>query len=194
MKTLRYFVMMLIALCTTISSFGTVEAKGVALLPLINNVADRDDLGAIYYDRAVEATKLDVDFDIVDNSELDAAISKNIKPNTLPDKVACEAIAQATNVDHIFIMQVDELGYKERNSKESDTVELNMKGRCVSYNAITGKYVAKSIMEQDAKDGSLLVRYDIVGQQFGDSVTREIKKALGIKKFGLQKQTIRMKS
>lgn len=194
MKLFRSLAMLATAFGIAFSAMNSVDAANVALLPLINNVAEREDLGAIYYDRAVAATKLDANFEIIDSAELDKAISNNIKPNTLPDKAACEAIAQAANVDYIFIMQADKLGYKETFNTHSDGVILNFEGKCVSYNVSTGKYITKGISEQDVKEGSLLARYDIVGQQFGDSVTREIKKALGIKKFGLQKQTIRMKS
>lgn len=65
--------------------------------------------------------------------------------------------------------------------------------RCVSYSTITGKYVNKSIIEEDKVPGATLARYDMMGKQFGDSVTREIKKALGIKKFTVEKQRIGFK-
>lgn len=193
MKLFRGLAMAAAAACISFSAIGSVEAANVALLPLINNVVEREDLGAIYFDRAVAATKLDESLTIVDNSELDVAITKNLKPNTLPDKAACEAIAQAANIDYIFIMQVDKLDYKESFNTHSDGVILNLRGKCVSYNVSSGKYVAKSVDEQDVKDGSLLARYDICGNQFGDSVTREIKKALGIKKFTVEKQRIGFK-
>lgn len=193
MKLFRGLAMAAAAACISFSAVSSADAANVALLPLINNVVEREDLGAIYYDRAVAATKLDESLTIIDNSELDAAITKNLKPNTLPDKATCEAIAKAGNVDYIFIMQVDKLDFAETNNTKTDGVILNLNGRCVSYNVATGKYVNKSVVEQDTRDGSLLARYDICGNQFGDSVTREIKKALGIKKFGFEKQTIGFK-
>ncbi len=193
MKLFRGLAMAAAAACISFSVVSSADAANVALLPLVNNVVEREDLGAIYYDRAVAATKLDESLTIIDNGELDEAIAKNLKPNTLPDKATCEAIAQAGNVDYIFIMQVDKLDYKESFNTHSDGVILNLRGKCVSYNVSSGKYVNKSGIEQDSKDGSLLARYDICGNQFGDSVTREIKKALGIKKFTVEKQRIGFK-
>lgn len=191
MKLLRYLVMGALTACMSMPIVNSVEAATVALLPLINNVADRDDLGSIYYDRAVEATKIVDGYEIVDNDALDKAIAKNLQPNTLPTQAACEAIAAEANVDYVLMMQVDKLFINQRYGGPShDYVLLNLNGRYVAYDAITGKYINKRIMEEKRAVAAQMARYDISGSQFGDSVTRETKRALSIKKVTFAKPRI----
>lgn len=193
MKLFKYLAMSAMTAFLALPVNNTVEAATVALLPMVNNVVDREDLSSIYYDRAVAAIKLNPELEIVESEELDKAIEKNVGKMQLPDKAACEAIAQAAGVDYIFIMQADEMILVEPVATTVDMVTLKYKGRCASYSAVTGKYINKNIMEEDKVPGATMARYDMMGKQFGNSVTREIKKALGIKKFGFQKQTISLK-
>lgn len=191
MKFLGYLVMGALTACMSMPIVNSAEAATVALLPLINNVVDREDLGAIYYDRAVEATKIVDGYEIIDNDALDKAIAKNLKPNTLPDQAACEAIAAEANVDYVLMMQVDKLFINQRYGGPShDYVLLNLNGRYVAYDAITGKYINKRIMEEKRAVAAQMARYDISGSQFGDSVTRETKRALSIKKVTFAKPRI----
>ena len=193
MKLFKYLAVSALAAFMALPINNSVEAATVALLPMINNVVERDDLSSIYYDRAVSAVKINPELEIVESEELDKAVEKFLPKMQLPDKVACEAIVQAAGVDYIFIIQADEMTLKEPVVHKDDFVTLGLKGRCVSYSTITGKYVNKSIIEEDKVPGATLARYDMMGKQFGNSVTREIKKALGIKKFTVEKQRIGLK-
>lgn len=193
MKLFRNLAMLALVASFSVISNTPVEAANVALLPLINNVVEREDLNSIYFDRAVEAVKLRNDLDLVDSGDLDSVIGKNVSNMQLPDKAACEAIAREGNVDYVFAMQADKMYLTDKDSKIADTVIVSLRGRCVSYDAITGKYINKLISEDDDIVGSLLARYDMNGNQFGNAVTREIKKALGIKKFTIEKQRIGFK-
>lgn len=191
MKLSKCFAMAAIAAGLMLPTFNSAEAANVALLPLINNVIEREDLGAIYYDRAVEATKMMDGFDIVESAELDKAVEKNIKANSLPDQVACQNIASEANVDYIVMMQVDQLEIDQKyGAGAGDYVILKLRGRFVSYDAINNKFVDKRIMEDKRAFQSQMARYDISGGQFGNSVTRETKRALNIKKFKIEKPRI----
>ena len=191
MKISKYFAMAAIVAGLALPTFNTAEAANVALLPLINNVVEREDLGAIYYDRAVEATKNAVDYDIVESSELDKAVETYIKGNALPDKAACEKIAAEGNVDVIFIMQADKLGHSERGmSSKADVTNLYFHGKLIAYNALTGQFTAKNIRETKMWNTAAMARYDIIGGFFGDSVTREMKRVLGVKKISVERPKI----
>lgn len=191
MKLSKYFAVAAVAAGLALPTFNAAEAANVALLPLINNVVEREDLGSIYYDRAVEATKLIDGFDIVESTELDKAIEKNVKLNTLPDQAACQNIAAEANVDYVIMMQVDKLNIDQKyGAGGGDYVILQLRGRFVSYDAINNKFTEKRIMEDKRAFTSQMARYDISGGQFGDSVTRETKRALNIKKFKVEKPRI----
>lgn len=189
MRTLKYIAMAAMAGFLSLPIINNAEAATVALLPLVNNVAEKENLESVYYDRAVEVVKMDPSYELVDSSALDKAIEKNVKPQMLTDRQACEAIAQEANIDVVIAMQVDEMTVKELGTQE-DTVILGLRGKCVSYNALTGKYIAKNIVEEDKVEGSVLARFDMPSNQFANSVTREMKRALGIKKITFEKPRI----
>lgn len=191
MKLSKYLAVAAVAAGLALPTFNAAEAANVALLPLINNVVEREDLGSIYYDRAVEATKAAVDFEIVESSTLDKAIEANVKVNALPDKAACEAIANAGNVDVIFIMQADKLGHSSRGlSSKADMTNLFFQGKLIAYNALTGQFTSKNIRESRMWNTAAMARYDIIGGFFGDSVTREMKRVLGVKKISVERPKI----
>ena len=190
MKVLRYFVMMLFALCAMLPAFATAEAAGIALLPLINNVADREDLGQMYYDRAVSVVKNTNGYEIIDNTELDKAIAQNVKPNTLPDQAACEALARDGGVDLVIMMEANELSTKETTNQQSSFLDIKLRGNMVVYNAMTGKYEMKKIADDNKMDTAFAARYDVVGDTFANEVTRQIKRILGVKKISFEKPRI----
>ena len=191
MNFLRYLLMGAAVGFMSLASFNSAEAARIALLPLINNVAERDDLQQIYYDRAIEVTKNVPDAEIVDSIELDKAIEKNLTPNQLPAQAACEAIARDGGVDVVIMMQVDKLDYKNKGfGSHSENVVLQEKGSLVAYDLATGKYTNKKISDTRERQESMLARYDISGEQFADSVTREIKRILGVKKISVERPRI----
>ena len=76
MKLLRSLALSAVAACLSLSVFSSVEAASVALLPLVNNVAERADLNSIYYDRAIEAVKLDPSLEVAESTALDKNMLK----------------------------------------------------------------------------------------------------------------------
>lgn len=182
MKLLRLFISGMFTVCCFLTT-ASVEAATIALLPLVNNVVDREDLGQIYYDRGLEVTKNSQQFEIAENERLDAAVKKYVKQGELPDKAACVAIAEEGDTDVVFAMEVNQLDYTTQGvTNKNDSVLLRLRGKLVVYNALTNKYIEKVIKEDDVDSESALLRYDTTGQQFANSVTREVKRAIGDKK------------
>ena len=190
-KVLKFFAMGAMAAAFTLPSLAA-EAGNLALLPLINNVAARDDLQQIYYDRAVEATKISQTTDLVDGADYDKVLAKYTKNGVLPDQAACEAICRDANVDYVFCYQVDDLRSEDvmfDNNGEQDTYII-LEGKTVSYDAATGKFKVNKIYSKDKIVYSLNARYDIEGETFGNSVTRETKRLLGVKKVSIERPRI----
>lgn len=177
------------AAIVSLSSFNSAEAAKVALLPLVNNVVERDDLSTIYYDRAVEVTKNANDAELVDSNELDKAINKYVKMGDLPSQENCVAIANESGVDIVIAFKVDALDNKPLDAFSDDT-KMYMKGRLVSLNLQTGKYINKSIDDDQIVPQMTLARYDGCGDMFGNAVTREVKRILGVKKVSIEKPRI----
>lgn len=180
-----------------ICSFSFVpkcDAASIALLPLVNNVTEREDLSAIYFDRAVEVVKIGNNNEILENKELEEASKKYIKEGQLIGREEAIKIAEESGADVVFMMQVDSLDIDETVSySDQNVVILKLRGNVVSYNATTGKFAKVKLMEDNKVQGSLMARYDVSGNQFGNVVTSQIKRALGIKKFTVEKQRIGFK-
>lgn len=189
MRIMRGILLATAATIISLSSFNSAEAAKVALLPLVNNVVERDDLSTIYYDRAVEATRNANDAELVDSSELDKAINKYVKMGELPNQENCAAIANEGGVDIVIAVEIDVLDNKPLDAFSDDT-KMYMKGRLVSLNLQTGKYINKSIDDDKIVPQMTLARYDGCGDMFGDAVTREVKRILGVKKVTIEKPRI----
>lgn len=177
-----------------ISSFSfvpKVDAASIALLPLVNNVIEREDLNSIYFDRALEVIKIGDNNEILENKELEEASKKYIKEGQLVSQEEAVKIANESGADVVFMMQVDSLDIDESIShSDQNTVVLKLRGNAVSYNATTGKFTKVKLMEDNKVQGSMMARYDVSGNQFGNVVTSQIKRALGIKKFTVEKPRI----
>lgn len=189
MRIIRCILLTTVAVIVSLHSLNSAEAAKVALLPLVNNVIERDDLSAIYYDRAVEATKNANDAELVDSSELDKAVSKYIKIGELPSQESCTAIANEGGADIVIGLQVDELDNKPLDAFSDDT-KMFLKGKLVVLNLQTGKYISKRIDDDKVVPQMTLARYDGCGDMFGDTVTREVKRILGVKKVTFEKPRI----
>lgn len=191
MNGLKFLAMCALSAGMAFSGINSAEAAKVALLPLVNNVVDREDLNQIYYDRAVSATKEADDSEIVENTEVDAFGDKFVKLGQLPDQEALAELAQKSGSDLVVMMQVDEMSYHKKSTNlNSDGLVLNLKGRLVAFDNIQGKFINKRIDDEDECKESLTARYDVLGDQFAKSVTREMKRLLGVKKVSFEKPKI----
>lgn len=191
MKTLKLLAMCAVSAGLAFSNISGAEAAKVALLPLVNNVADREDLNQIYFDRAVSAAKQADDSELVESTEVDAVGDKFVKLGQLPDQEALAELAQKSGSDLVVMMQVDEMSYHKKSTHpDSDGLILNLKGRLVAFDNIQGKFINKRIDDEDECKESLTARYDVLGDQFAKSVTREMKRLLGVKKVTFEKPKI----
>ena len=187
---LRFFLTVFLMLSCCICSLGTVEARTVALLPLINNVPDREELSQIYYDRAFEVMKKVRDVELVENQQLDQALAKYTKAGMLPDQAACEAIAQEGGVDLVVGMEINALSSQQKTAMQSSFLDISVKGNKLVYDATTGKYLLQKASDDKRMDAVFAARYDLVGETFGNFVTRELKRAFGVKKISFEKPRI----
>ncbi len=190
-KMLRFVAMAAAVVSFSLPTWNSAEAANVALLPLINNVVEREDLGSIYYDRAVDVAKMSNN-DLVDDSTLDKAIAKYTKAGVIPTKEDMMSIASEGNVDVVYIMQIDELNRKDlldRNTTDYQ-VQFDVVGKSAYYNAMTGVYKVDKVRETKIEDAGVTARYDIAGEMFGNNVTRYVRRALGFKKIVIEKPRI----
>lgn len=170
----------------------TTEAASAVILPLINNVADRDDLGQIYYDRAIEAMKKANGVELADDTKVDQAIAKYSKVGVLPDQAALEGIAREANVEYVLAMQVDKLVREDitMDNHGDNELTLQCEGNAIAYNATTGKIIKYEIYDRDRQELSQGARYDVEGEMFANNVTRFVKRALGVKKITIERPRI----
>lgn len=190
-KILRCAAVAAMAVGFSLSTLSQVDAASVVLVPLVNNVVDREDLGSIYYDRTVEAVK-NADSEILDNKDVDQALEKNTKPGILPTEADLKEIASATGADIVVAMQVDQVSREDItvfNNAELDMI-VKCEGAFASYNAMNGKYKRTGIRDEDRMPMSVGARYDVPGEMFANNVTRQIKRALGVKKVSIEKPRI----
>lgn len=191
-KILRCAAIAAISVGFSLATLSQADAASVAVVPLINNVVDRDDLNSIYYDRAVEALKNAEDSELVDDQTLDKAIAKYTKQGVMPDKAALEGIAQEGNVDIVIVMQVDELNRRDitfDNRGELD-IEIRCEGKAAYYDSVKGVYKSAKIYDEQKMEMSQGARFDVEGEMFANNVTRFVKRALGVKKITFEKPRI----
>lgn len=189
-KFMKTVAMMAISAACMLPSFAT-EAATVALVPLVNNVVDRDDLGAIYYDRAIEAIK-NGDSELVDDQRVEKVMDKVVKQGALPTEADLRTISEEGNVDIVIAMEVNELERVDimmDNAREQEFT-LKVTGKCVYYNALTNQHKLIKISDSDRQPLSVGARYDVEGEIFANNVTRYVKRILGVKKVSFEKPRI----
>lgn len=167
------------------------EAATVALVPLVNNVVDRDDLGAIYYDRAIEAIK-NGESELVDDEKVEKVINKVVKQGTLPGEAELRTISEEGNVDIVIAMEVNELERVDIMMDNATEQELTLKlnGKCAYYNALSNQYKLVKISDSDRQPISVGARYDVEGEIFANNISRYVKRILGVKKISFEKPRI----
>lgn len=187
MKIKQILLMAFASLCLVNPVFNSVEAKEVVLLPLINRTTEYEDFGQIYYNRAINVMKLNDEYSLTDDRKIEELSTKFTKEGILPSEMTCREIAEAANADIVIAMEMNKLDVIELPStKMNDDVLLLLKGKFVSYNRETGKYQMRNLADENKMRGAFLNRYNLEASLFSDTVTREMKKALGIKKLSLE--------
>ena len=82
-------------------------------------------------------------------------------------------------------MQLDELEDKPLFPSNERILKLNLQGKAVAYNALTGKYYQHRIYEDKEIDETLASRWDWVHEEWGYAVRREMNRILQVKKVML---------
>ncbi|MDO4178193.1 MAG: hypothetical protein Q4D21_03290 [Phascolarctobacterium sp.] len=183
MKAKNIFLSVLAAGCLSVACLA--EAASVALLPLIDksDYENKEELTATYNAAAVRAINNVEGFTLVDSDELTAVLDKNLPEGTLPTEQALKNIAAQTGVDVIFAMQLDNLSSDMTMGKIEDYLYLDLRGRVVYYNALTGKFKSTSVRDDNKVPMATMARSNFEIESFRDNVRRQMNKALGNKKF-----------
>lgn len=180
-KLLRYCVMTIMALCFCVPAFSSVEAAGVALLPVVNNVAGDELVSQLYFKAALSSINAKRGFVLLENDTLSAATAKHAPAMGLPDEAALRAIAVEGNADIVIAMQLDKLEDHPIRSSEEDRLKLTMEGYCVSYNNLTGKMTKHRIYSDKEIPDALASRWDWVHEEWQRAVRLEVDRALSAK-------------
>ena len=180
-KVLRYLLMTVLAICFTIPCLNAAEAATVALLPLVNNVAGDELANQVYYKQAINAIKAQPGFVLVENDQLTQAF-ENAKINTAGiDQKSLEKIAKDGDVDIVFAIQLDKLGKKPMNRVGERMIKLEMEGKAVAYNRLSGVYYSHNLRGGKEIDETLTSRWDWPHEEFGRAVRQEISRAMRAK-------------
>lgn len=190
-KFMKTMVTMMISAACMLPAYAT-EAANIVIVPLINNVVEREDLGQIYFDRTIEAVK-NANADLLDGKEVDDALAKHTKQGVLPTQAEMAEIAAATNADIVFAMQADVLNRTDLLSEQTREWDMRIicEGKAAIYDINNKKaYRVFSISENQVMPMSLGARFDEEGNIFASNVSRYVKRALGVKKVSFEKPRI----
>lgn len=187
-KVFRFLMMTVMALCLSVPCFGgAAEAAGVALLPLINNVdavkaEDGTDItNQVFYKNALAAINSKKGFYMIENDKLTAAIEAANIGNQVPDAATLEQIAKAGDADIIIAIQLDKLDDKVIDSSEERKLQLDLQGRVVAFNRLTGVAYEHRMYSDKTIPEALTSRWDWVHEEFGRAVRVEIDRVMRAK-------------
>lgn len=180
-KLLRCLLMTVMALCFSLPCLSA-EAASVALLPLINNVQGDEVAGKVFYKEAISTMNTQKGFFMVENDKLNAAIEAANIGNSVPSELALAKIAKDGDVDIVIAMQVDKIEDETFFSSEENKIKVNVEGKTVAYNNLTGEYFENKINEETLTPEVFSSRWDLAHEEWGKVVRKEIKKALAAKK------------
>ena len=180
-KVLRYLLMTVMALCFSLPCLSA-EAASVALLPLINNVQGNEGINQIYYKEAINTLKFQKGFVMVENDKLAAAIEAANVGNEVPGEAALLKIAKDGDVDIVFAIQLDKIEEETIYSSEENKIKINLLGKAVSYNSLTGETLNRKINHEVLVPEVFSSRWNVSHEEWGKVVRQEIKKALKAKK------------
>lgn len=191
-KFLRCAAVAAMAVGFSLPTLSQADAANIVVVPLINNVVERDDLNQIYYDRVIEAVKV-ADADLLDGKEVDVALEKHTKQGMLPTQEEMAEIAAATNADVVFAMQADVLNRTDLLSEQTREWDMRItcEGKAAIYDINNKKaYRVFSIADSQVMPMSYGARFDEEGNMFANNVSRYVKRALGVKKVTFEKPRI----
>ncbi|MBQ0067926.1 MAG: hypothetical protein KBS60_07095 [Phascolarctobacterium sp.] len=180
MRKIKFIVAILMFIC--ICGLFKVEAATVAIMPLLNKAefaAEEEEKlpGQLYFDVALDVLKNKPGYMLIDNDRLHYAIKINTTPNTLPTKEQLQTIAKKANVDILVAMELNKYGRKRFNRGVNEiTMQMDIRGKLVIYNRLTGKYVLKKCEDTSCYDGTMESRYDKVKEAWINLVRREFNR------------------
>lgn len=180
-KMLRYLLMTVMALCFSLPCLSA-EAATVALLPLINNAQNYEEANQIFYKEAIAAMNSQKGFMMVENDKLTAAIDAANVGNKVPGENVLVKIAKDGDVDIAIAIQLDKIEEETLFSSEENKIKINILGRAVSYNALTGEFRNRKINHEVLIPEVFSSRWNVSNEEWGKVVRTEIKKALSAKK------------
>lgn len=180
-KLLRCLLMTVMALCFSLPCLSA-EAASVALLPLINNVKGDDVAGQIFYKEAIATMNAQKGFMMVENDKLTAAIEAVSVGGKVPSEAGLIKIAKDGNVDIVIAIQLDKIEDETLFSSEENKIRVNIKGKAVAYNNLTGEYRENKINEETLTPEVFSSRWDLPHEEWGKVVRKEIQRALAPKK------------
>lgn len=189
-KMLRYFLMLVMAVCLYVPGVSSVEAAGMIVLPTIYNV-DYPEVESTFYDNVVDCFKQQDKYEYIENDAVQAIIDKHVTKGQLPTQAALIAIAEEANADLVMCMQLDKLSYEPMPIVTKDAMYLmELKGLTVSYDRQTNKFKKQKLYIEDELDHGYYVRQNVPLRYWARTVQREMHRVMGNKKFNVQKQTI----
>lgn len=191
MKKLTSLLMKSLLILAFIITYGQIkaEAANIAVLPLENYI-NHEGIEGVYYDRIIEVVNGQGVHELVDDAKIESA-TKNIQDKTAKlDKAALVEIADKTDADIVFGMTLDKLEEQRIQTNSEELMEMTLQGNVVTYDRESGKFVNRKIYDRHRVLETLTVRSDYKLQYIANQVTREIKRALGVKKISIEKQRI----
>lgn len=180
-KILRYLVMTLVAVCCCLPAFAS-EAARVAALPLINNVEGDTIVSQSYYNEVIKSLKYQPGFVYVNGKETKAAIEAVELGKELPAPAVLAEVAAKGGADIVFAMQLDKLSDTVLDNSQDRMLQLDMKGKAMAYNALTGKVYMHEFSSDKQIDEALTARWDWLHEEFARTVRVELQRALKSKK------------
>lgn len=163
------------------------EAATIVFLPVMNETTEiLEEANAVFFDRAVEALKKNGVYELVDDEKADKAIAKYVKQGVVPDQATLQNIAQEAGVDAVAMYRIEELKEEQTLWNDEWTYKVHLSGYIYAYNSLAKKTnMTNRIVEDVERPYSESARFNIPQEVFADSVTREINRVIGNKKFNL---------
>lgn len=174
-KILKYLMLGVMAVCFTVPSATKAEAAKIAVVPLIVNVKDEDNMKAILYTEACSKQFTYPEFDFVDTDLVRKAVASQ---KDVFSKAGMQAIMKATGADIVMAMSVDKFEWKEDRRRQEPMTQLDFKGNFATLNRLTGKYNAHTWTNtNEMETEAISPRFDWPHSEFSRTVRDEIKKA-----------------